>query len=136
LTPHAAEFARLTGEEVERVEADRVAAASRAAQRFSAVIALKGARTVIAEPEGASAVCPTGNPGMATAGSGDVLTGIAAAVLARRGGEGGTHERAGLAVYLHGLAGDLAAEQVGQGSLVATDIARVGLPRAFRKLGR
>jgi len=136
LTPHPAEFARLTGEDLERVEGDRVGAASRAAQRFSACIVLKGARTVIADPDGATAICPTGNPGMATAGSGDVLTGIAAALLARRGGQGGSGARARLAVYLHGLAGDLAAEEIGQASLVATDIARVGLSRAFRRVGR
>ena len=136
LTPHAAEFARLTGEQLELVEADRIPAAQRAAQRFSACIALKGARTVVADPEGEAAVCATGNPGMATAGSGDVLTGIAAALLARRGGPGGTGDRARLAVWLHGLAGDLAAEKLGQASLVATDIARVGLPAAFRRLGR
>src|SRR5205085_1165537 len=58
LTPHAAEFSRLTGEEVERVEADRIAAACRAAQRFSAVVVLKGARSVIAQPEGPCAICP------------------------------------------------------------------------------
>jgi NAD(P)H-hydrate epimerase len=136
LTPHAAEFARLTGEELEHVEADRVAAAARAAQRFSACIVLKGARTVIADPDGATAICPTGNPGMATAGAGDVLTGIAAALLARRGGPGGAGERARLAVYLHGLAGDLAAEELGQQALLATDLSRLGLPRAFRRFGR
>ena len=136
LTPHAAEFARLTGEEVERVEADRIGAATRAAQRFSACIVLKGARTVIADPEGTSAVCPTGNAGMATAGSGDVLTGIAAALLGRRGGSGGTGERARLAVYLHGLAGDLAAAEVGQAPQIATDLSRLGLPRAFLRFGR
>src|SRR5205085_2956447 len=136
LTPHPAEFARLTGEEVERVEADRVAAAVRAAQRFSACVVLKGARTVIADPDGASAICPAGNPGMATAGAGDVLTGIAAALLARRGGPGGSGEHARLAVYLHGLAGDLAAEEIGEESLIASDISRLGLARAFRRLAR
>ena len=135
-TPHPGEFSRLTGEEVERIEADRVPAAARAAQRFSACIVLKGARSVIADPEGTTAVSPTGNPGMATAGSGDVLTGISAALLGRRGGPGGTGERARLAVYLHGLAGDLAAAEVGQGPLIATDLCRIGLPRAFKRLGR
>ena len=136
LTPHAAEFCRLTGEEIERVEADRIGSATRAAQRFSACIVLKGSRTVIADPEGGSAICPTGNPGMATAGSGDVLTGIAAALLARRGGAGGTVERGRLAVYLHGLAGDLAAEVTGQSGLIASDIIRIGLRKAFLRLGR
>jgi NAD(P)H-hydrate epimerase len=73
---------------------------------------------------------------MATAGSGDVLTGVAAAVLARRGGVGGTAERARLAVALHALAGDLAAAEVGQTALVAGDIARLGLPRLFHRWSR
>ena len=136
LTPHPGEFSRLTGEETERVLADRVDAAVRAAQRFGACIALKGAHTVIADPEGTSAICDGGNPGMATAGSGDVLTGIAAAVLARRGGIGGTAERARLAVCVHALAGDLAAGEVGQTALVASDISRIGLPRLFRRWSR
>ena len=71
---------------------------------------------------------------MATAGAGDVLTGIAAAVLARRGGAGGTGDRARLAVFLHAFAGDLAAAQLSETALIATDIARVGLPLVFRRL--
>src|SRR5438876_7150042 len=109
LTPHPGEFSRLTGEESERVLSDRVESTVRAAQRFGACVALKGAHTVIADPEGSSAICAAGNPGMATAGSGDVLTGIAGAVLARRGGMGGTAERGRLAVFVHAMAGDLAA---------------------------
>ena len=136
LTPHPGEFARLTGQEVERIESDRVGAAAQAAQRFGACIALKGARTVVADPEGTTAVCAHGNPGMATAGTGDVLTGIAGAVLARRSGAGGTGERARLAVLLHALAGDLAARRTGQAALVAHDIARTGLPRLFRRWKR
>jgi len=136
LTPHPGEFSRLTGEETERVLSDRLDAAVRAAQRFGACIALKGAHTVLADPEGNSAICAAGNPGMATAGSGDVLTGIAGAVLARRGGIGGTADRARLAVFLHARAGDLAAEETGETSLVAGDIARVGLPRLFRRWAR
>src|SRR5207253_1306439 len=86
-----------------------------------------------ADPEGSSAICAAGNPGMATAGSGDVLTGIAGAVLARRGGMGGTAERARLAVFLHATAGDLAASEMGETPLVATDIARPGLRRRARR---
>ena len=73
---------------------------------------------------------------MATAGSGDVLTGIAAAVLARRSAPGGTADRARLAVFLHAMAGDLAAAEIGETSLIATDIVRTGLPRLFRRWGR
>src|SRR5204862_8317438 len=133
LTPHPGEFARLTGEETERALSDRVESAVRAAQRFGGCVALKGAHTAVADPEGSSAICAAGNPGMATAGSGDVLTGILAAVLARRGGSGGTGDRARLGVFLHAFAGDLAAEQLSETALIATDIARVGLPLAFRR---
>lgn len=136
LTPHPGEFARLTGEETERVEADRIGAAARAAQRFGACIVLKGAHTVVADPEGSTAVCAHGNPGMATAGAGDVLTGITGAVLARRSGAGGTGERARLAVLLHALAGDLAVRRTGQAGLLAGDIARMGLLRLFRRWKR
>ncbi|MGZ6142661.1 MAG: NAD(P)H-hydrate dehydratase [Myxococcales bacterium] len=134
-TPHPGEFARLTGEESERALSDRIDAALRAAQRFGAHIVLKGANSVVADPDGASAICAAGNPGMATAGAGDVLTGIAAAVLARRGGQGGTGDRARLAVFLHAAAGDLAAAALSETALIATDIARVGLPGLFRRLG-
>jgi hydroxyethylthiazole kinase-like uncharacterized protein yjeF len=136
LTPHPGEFGRLTGEETERVLSDRVDSAVRAARRFGACVVLKGAHSVVADPEGTSAICAAGNPGMATAGSGDVLTGIAAAVLARRGGIGGTAERARLAVGLHALAGDVAAARIGQTALVASDIARVGLPALLRSWSR
>jgi NAD(P)H-hydrate epimerase len=136
LTPHPGEFARLTGEQVERVESDRIEAAVRAAARFGACVVLKGAHTVLADPEGSSAVCAHGNPGMASAGAGDVLTGITAAVLARRSGGGSTGERARLSVLLHALAGDLAARRTGEAALVASDIAEIGLPRLFRRWKR
>jgi ADP-dependent NAD(P)H-hydrate dehydratase / NAD(P)H-hydrate epimerase len=136
LTPHPGEFARLTGEESERVLSDRIEASIRAAQRFGACVVLKGAQTVVAEPEGRSAICAAGNPGMATAGAGDVLTGIAAALLARRSAPGGTADRARLAVFLHAMAGDLAAAEVGETPLIASDIVRIGLPRLFRRWGR
>ena len=136
LTPHPGEFARLTGEETERILADRIDAAARAAQRFGAFVVLKGAHTAIADPDGSTALCAAGNPGMATGGSGDVLTGIAAAVLGRRGGQGGTGDRARLAVFLHAFAGDLAAAELSETALIATDIARVGLPRLFRRWER
>lgn len=135
-TPHPGEFARLTGEETERVLADRLDAAARAAQRFGASFVLKGAHSVVADPEGATAVCAAGNPGMATAGAGDILTGIAAALFARRFGVGGTAERARLAVFLHAMAGDLAAAELGETALIATDIVRTGLPRLFRRWQR
>ncbi len=115
---------------------DRLEASARAARRFGACIVLKGAHSVIADPEGTTAICAAGNPGLATAGAGDVLTGIAAAVLARRGGAGGTGDRARLAVFLHAFAGDLAAAETGETPRIATDLARIGLPRLFRRWGR
>ena len=108
----------------------------RRTQRFGASFVLKGAHSVVADPDGATAVCAAGNPGMATAGAGDVLTGIAAALLARRGGVGGTAERARLAVFLHAMAGDLAAAELGETPLIASDIVRTGLPRLFRRWQR
>ena len=96
---------------------------------------LNCAHSLIGDPEGNTAVGAAGNPGMATAGAGDVLTGIAAALLARRGGAGGTFDRARLAVFLHAFAGDLAAAEVGETALVATDLARLGLPCLFRRWG-
>src|SRR3954464_12991611 len=136
LPPHPGEVSRLTGAGVEGFESDRIEAAVRAASRFGACVILKGARTVVADPEGTSAVCAHGNPGMATAGAGDVLTGITAAILARRSGGGSTGDRARLAVLLHALAGDLAAGSKGEAALVASDIAQAGLPRLFRRWSR
>ena len=135
LTPHPGEFSRMTGEPVEQLESDRLGAAARWAQLWNAHVLLKGARTVIASPEGSLGVNPTGNAGMATAGAGDVLTGIAAALLARRGGAGGVAERARAAAYVHGLAGDYAAKAHGEAGLTASDVARA-LSEVWRAWGR
>ena len=97
-----------------------------------AVVVLKGQRTLVADPDGRAAVNPTGNPGMATGGTGDVLSGIAGALLAR-GCDAWTASTA--AVYLHGLAGDQAAARLGQESLLAGDVVS-HLSRAFRILER
>src|SRR6185369_16850355 len=93
---------------------------------------LKGFRTVIATPDGSLYVNSTGNPGMATGGTGDILTGMIAGILAQEH-LGNFVERICLAVYLHGLAGDLAAERLGEESLVATDLLRF-LPKAWENL--
>ena len=100
------------------------------AQRHRFYIVLKGHFTAICQPNGHVAFCPTGNSGMATAGSGDVLTGILSSLLAQGYS---AHDACMLGVYLHGLAGDLAAEQVGEESLMASDIIEA-LPRAFKAL--
>ena len=94
------------------------------------MLVLKGDRTIIALPNGGAWVNPTGNPGMATGGTGDILTGMTAGVIAQMPND---YARAAIAaVYLHGLAGDVAAETMGEHSLVATDLLSA-LPEAFRR---
>src|SRR5262249_59682088 len=118
LTPHPGEMARLIEKNVQYVTSNRLEVASDFAKRRNAYVVLKGYRTVIAAPDGNVYVNPTGNPGMATGGTGDILTGLVAGILAQP--HLGTFiERLCLAVYLHGLAGDLAAEALGEESLVA-----------------
>ena len=120
LTPHPGEMARLeTDATPQSVNADRINTATRFARERGVFIVLKGARTVIARPDGAVAICPTGNPGMATAGTGDVLTGMVAGFLAQGLA---SWEAACVATYLHGYAGDLAAAAIGQASMIAGDV--------------
>src|SRR6185436_13386573 len=120
LTPHPGEMARLgTDATIQSVNADRIGTAKRFAQERGVFVVLKGARTVIARPDGLVAICPTGNPGMATAGTGDVLTGMVVGLL----GQGvSAWEAACTATYFHGLAGDLAARQLGQPGMLASDL--------------
>ena len=121
----------MTGVSIREIQGDRILATSRAALNWNVVVLLKGARTVVADPGGAIYINPTGNPGMATAGSGDVLTGCIAALL----GQGLDPSRAAAAgAYLHGLAGDLAAREKGMMGLVAGDLV-LTLPEAIRNLG-
>ena len=119
VTPHPGEMARLAGTTVADVQARRLETARRFAGEHEVHVVLKGARTVIASPSGAVRVNATGNPGMATGGTGDVLTGVVAAWLAQVGDAAAA---AALAVYLHGRAGDLAAERVGETALTAGDV--------------
>jgi ADP-dependent NAD(P)H-hydrate dehydratase / NAD(P)H-hydrate epimerase len=119
LTPHAGELSRLSGLTVQQITADPVGTARRFAEEWAAVVVLKGAPTVIAEPSGRAAVNPTGNSGMATAGSGDVLTGLIAGLMAQ--GESAA-DAALCGVYLHGLAGDIAAAKGNARSLIAGDL--------------
>jgi NAD(P)H-hydrate epimerase len=116
-TPHPGEFQRLTGEKPVG-DADRIAACGRFVRRFGGVVVLKGHRTVVVEDDRAY-VNETGNPGMATGGAGDVLTGMIASLL----GQGfAPFDAARLGVHLHGSAGDLAVARVGEVSLIASDI--------------
>jgi NAD(P)H-hydrate epimerase len=131
LTPHPGELARLRRATTAQIQADRLSAAQGTARDRQAVVVLKGAHTVIAEPEGTLYINLTGNPGMATAGSGDVLAGMIGALL----GQGYSPSMAAqIGVYTHGLAGDLAATTWGQRSLLAGDLVEA-LPRAFGQLG-
>jgi NAD(P)H-hydrate epimerase len=129
LTPHPGEMGRLLGTSTAEVQADRPAAARRAAAACRAVVVLKGHRSLVAAPAGGVWVVPTGNPGMATGGTGDVLTGALAALLAQLGDP---LAAARLAVYAHGLAGDDAAERVGEVGLAAGDVLD-GLPAALAR---
>ena len=119
MTPHPGEMGRLLGIDTQAVQADRLAAARRLARRTRGHVVLKGHRSLVASPDGRISVNPTGNPGMATAGSGDVLTGLLAGLLAQGGP---AHEMARLGVYLHGFAGDLASERKGHAPLLARDL--------------
>jgi NAD(P)H-hydrate epimerase len=130
LLPHPHELAEFLGTSVEEIQADRIRLARIAARESDSVVLLKGNDTIIAAPDGPVLVNPTGNPGMATAGSGDVLAGIVTALLAR----GSDPLLAGAAgAYLHGLAGDIAAELVGEESLIASDIIEA-LPDALHSI--
>jgi NAD(P)H-hydrate epimerase len=128
VTPHPGEMARLTGQSVAAVKFEAVECARRFASEHDVVVVLKQARTVVAGPRGELYVCPLGNPGMATAGCGDVLTGVIGGLLA----QGMAPLRAAVcAVYLHALAGDLCAQAEGQRGVLAGKILRQ-LPAAFR----
>ncbi len=123
-TPHPGEMARLLGRPVN----DRLADAQQFAAAHGVIVVLKGHRTVIARPDGRTAINPTGTPAMATAGSGDVLTGLLAALLARTDEWTATLA----AVYLHGLCGELAAAELTESCVIATDLLRF-LPEAIRR---
>jgi len=120
VTPHPGEMARLIGKTNADVQADRISVAREFAEKHHVIVVLKGSRSLIAAPDGNVYVNPTGNAGMATAGSGDVLTGLIAGLLAQSPTDALGATIAG--VYLHGLAGDIAASKLGQRSLIASDI--------------
>ncbi|HEV2699161.1 MAG TPA: NAD(P)H-hydrate dehydratase, partial [Terriglobales bacterium] len=131
LTPHPGEMSRLTGLSIKAIQRDRVEVARKFAQEHGLILVLKGDRTIVANATGEAWVNPTGNPGMATGGTGDILTGIIAGMLAQNPQR--AFESVLAAVYLHGLAGDIACERVGEHSLVATDLVKA-LTEAFRRV--
>jgi NAD(P)H-hydrate epimerase len=129
LTPHPGEMARLAGLTVKEVEANRVGLARGFATKHHVTLVLKGWRTLVAHPDGSVAVNTTGNPAMAKGGSGDILTGIVAAMLAQFPNDATRAVEA--AVYLHGLAGDFAAVAMDEHTVLATDTV-THLSDAFR----
>lgn len=135
ITPHPGEMARLLGCAVRDVQARRIEVARQAAQDWNAVVVLKGHQTVTAVPGGPAFINSTGNPGMATGGTGDVLTGILAGLVAQFGRGvnyfGFSHVVA-FGVYLHGLAGDIAYAESGEAPLMASDLIRA-IPRAYQR---
>jgi ADP-dependent NAD(P)H-hydrate dehydratase / NAD(P)H-hydrate epimerase len=135
ITPHPGEMSRLTSLSIPEIQANRLEVARNFARKHELMVVLKGHRTLIAAPtaapDGTVWVNPTGNPGMATGGTGDILTGIVAGLIAQHPQH--ALQATALAVYLHGLAGDLASESVGENFLVATDLLRF-LPQAFARV--
>jgi NAD(P)H-hydrate epimerase len=130
ITPHPGEAARLLDTTAAAVQFDRLGAARRLAAGTGAIVVLKGRRSVIAHPDGRAWFNSTGNPGMATGGTGDALTGIIGALLAR--GVSGI-DAARLGTYVHGDAGDLAAARLGEDGLIAGDLIDA-LPEAWRRV--
>jgi NAD(P)H-hydrate epimerase len=131
LTPHPGEAARLLGASAEEVNRDRPAAARRLAAESGAVVLLKGAATVVAEPDGAVVVNPTGGPALAAGGTGDVLTGVIAGLLAQGLA---ARDAAALGAFLHGAAADDLAARRGPAGVLASEVAGA-LPDALRTLG-
>jgi NAD(P)H-hydrate epimerase len=132
LTPHPGEMARLASSTIAAVQADRVGFAVERARAWGVVIVLKGARTVVAAPGAPPCLIPTGNAGMATGGTGDVLAGLVGALLAARLP---AFDAARVAAFVHGLAGDIVAARTGQRGLLASDLAD-GLGAVWARWGR
>jgi hydroxyethylthiazole kinase-like uncharacterized protein yjeF len=130
ITPHPGEMARLAGCTIADVQKDRLGVARKFAREHEIIVVLKGHRTLVVQPDGEAWVNTTGNPGMATGGTGDILTGTVAGMIAQHSTSAFLAVLA--AVHLHGLAGDVMRERVGEHSLVATDLLQ-GLPEAFRR---
>ncbi|HOH42083.1 MAG TPA: NAD(P)H-hydrate dehydratase [Candidatus Hydrogenedentes bacterium] len=130
VTPHPGEMSRLAGLPTAYIQKNRIPVALEFAQRWQVITALKGKDTIIAAPDGRVALCPLGNNGMATGGSGDVLAGIAGALLAQKIP---AFDAACAAVYVHALAGDFAARRLGTRALIAGDIIDA-LPPAWQAL--
>ncbi len=130
LTPHPGEMARLTGLTPADVQKDRIGIARSFATKYKVVLILKGARTIVATPEGKIYINPTGNPGMASAGMGDILTGLIAGVIAQGYSAA---DASCLGVYLHGASADILAQQKGPYGYLASEV-QYGIPETFKRL--
>ncbi|HKH99912.1 MAG TPA: NAD(P)H-hydrate dehydratase [Candidatus Sulfotelmatobacter sp.] len=142
ITPHPGEMARLAGGSTADVQKDRLGVARKFAREHEVIVVLKGHRTLVVRPDGEAWANPTGNPGMATGGTGDILTGMIAAMVAQEIAQGKIAQDPNdavlavcTAVHLHGLAGDVMRESVGEHCMVATDLL-LGLPEAFWRAQR
>jgi NAD(P)H-hydrate epimerase len=130
LTPHPGEMARLTGLSVAEIQTDRLKIAQRMAAEWQKVVVLKGAYTVIAAPDGRAKLNPSANPGLASAGTGDVLSGAIAGMLAQGLS---LFDAACCGVYLHSAAGEMVREELGDAGMVASDLLPV-LPKVIKRL--
>jgi NAD(P)H-hydrate epimerase len=133
LTPHPGEMSRLTGKTTAEVQADRIGVARDFAAKHAVTLILKGQRTVIAFADGRAWINPTGTPALGTGGSGDILTGMISGLLAQFPKQ--PDQAVAAAVYLHGLAGEIGAREIGEKCLIATDVLRF-LPKALEECAR
>jgi hydroxyethylthiazole kinase-like uncharacterized protein yjeF len=131
VTPHPGEMSRLLGRTIPEIQADRLALAQKSAADWNVHVILKGQFTIVAAPDGRAFINSTGNPGMSTAGTGDVLTGMLTGLTAQFGTQDWLRILA-FGVFLHGLAGDIAYQESGEAPLMATDLIRC-IPEAYRK---
>ncbi len=130
LTPHAGEMSRLLGKPIEEIQANRAETAREAAAKWNKIVVLKGAYTVIASPGGQVCISPFANPGLASAGTGDVLAGVISGMLAQGLSP---FDAASCGVFLHGLAGEMVRSEMGDAGMLASDLLPV-LPKAIRQL--
>ena len=130
VTPHPGEMARLAGIDTAAVQADRLGVARRVAAEHGVVVVLKGAHTVIADPDGRAAIAPVGNPGLASGGTGDVLAGVIGGLLAQGLA---AYDAAVFGVFAHGTAADMVAAERGEAGLLAHDVL-AALPPAIARL--
>ncbi len=130
LTPHPGEMARLAGTNTKEIQENRISHASDFAAEYKCFIVLKGARSIVATPEGQIYVNPTGNPGMSTGGMGDVLAGVIAGLISQQYNPG---EACILGTFSHGLSGDIVSKEIGRSGITATDVAN-SIPAALKEI--